>query len=190
MPKNAEITKKARESLSGRWWFAVGVLLLYYLITGGIANIPMATLIVGGPFVLGLTTFSLSFVRKEKKNELAQLFEGFKNFENSLVAYLLVLVFTLLWMLLFIIPGIIASISYSQTFYILADEKLTGKEAIEKSKKMMMGYKWKYFCLNLRFFGWTLLSLLSLGIGFIFLIPYIQMSQAIFYEELKANYKA
>lgn len=153
MIKNREITKKAREALTGRWWFAIGVMLLYYVIIGNASNIAIASIIIGGPFTLGLAIFSLSFVRKEKKNKLEQIFEGFKSFENSLVAYLLVMVFTLLWTLLLVIPGIVASISYSQTFYILAEEKITGKEAIEKSKEMMMGYKWKYFCLNLRFFG-------------------------------------
>jgi uncharacterized membrane protein len=96
--------------------------------------------------------------------------------------------FIVLWLLLLIIPGIIAAISYSMTFYILADDKsIKPMEAIDKSKKMMDGYKWKYFFLCLRFFGWALLCILTLGIGFLWLIPYINVSIAKFYDDVKEN---
>jgi uncharacterized membrane protein len=98
-------------------------------------------------------------------------------------------VFILLWMLLLIIPGIIAALSYSMTFYIIADdETMDAMEAIDKSKAMMDGYKWKYFCLALRFVGWALLCILTLGIGFFWLMPYMQVTNAKFYEDVKANY--
>jgi uncharacterized membrane protein len=98
-------------------------------------------------------------------------------------------VFIILWMLLLIIPGIIAALSYSMTFYIIADdETMDAMEAIDKSKAMMDGYKWKYFCLALRFVGWALLCLLTLGIGFFWLMPYMQVTNAKFYEDVKANY--
>jgi uncharacterized membrane protein len=100
----------------------------------------------------------------------------------------LMLVFTLLWMLLLIIPGIIAAISYSLTFYIIADDDtIKPMEAIDKSKQMMDGYKWKYFFLALRFLGWALLCILTLGIGFLWLIPYVQVTFAKFYDDVKAN---
>jgi uncharacterized membrane protein len=98
------------------------------------------------------------------------------------------ILFILLWTLLLIIPGIIAAISYSMTFYILADDNSIGAmDAIDKSKKMMDGYKWKYFCLGLRFLGWALLCILTLGIGFLWLMPYMQVSMAKFYDDVKAN---
>ena len=97
-------------------------------------------------------------------------------------------VFVFLWALLLIIPGIIAAIAYSQTFYILAEDDTIGSmDALRKSKEMMIGYKWKYFCLGLRFIGWALLCVLTLGIGFLWLSPYIQVSYAKFYEDLKTN---
>jgi len=96
------------------------------------------------------------------------------------------LLFTLLWSLLLIIPGIIASLSYSQTYYILADdEKISAREAIKKSKKIMMGNKWKYFVLGLSFLGWFILSIFTLGIGLIWLLPYMNISMAKFYEDVK-----
>ena len=99
------------------------------------------------------------------------------------------LLFTFLWTLLLIIPGIIAVLSYSMTFYILADDNSIGAmEAIDKSKKMMDGYKWKYFCLGLRFIGWSLLCILTLGIGFLWLLPYMQVSVVKFYDDIKENH--
>jgi uncharacterized membrane protein len=92
----------------------------------------------------------------------------------------------LLWLLLLIVPGIIAAISYSQTFFILAeDNTIRPSEAIEKSKKMMDGNKLKYFYLCLRFLGLGLLCILTLGIGFLWLAPYIQVTNAKFYDDIK-----
>jgi uncharacterized membrane protein len=67
------------------------------------------------------------------------------------------------------------------------DNSIKAMEAIDKSKKMMDGYKWKYFCLGLRFLGWALLCILTLGIGFLWLMPYMQVSMAKFYDDVKAN---
>jgi uncharacterized membrane protein len=121
---------------------------------------------------------------------IEQLFSGFNRFGTALAAYLLVTIFTFFWMLLLIVPGIIAAISYSQTFYIIADsQNIDPMDAIDKSKKMMQGYKWKYFCLYLRFIGWALLCILTLGIGYVWLLPYVQTSTAKFYDDLKANYE-
>lgn len=98
------------------------------------------------------------------------------------------ILFIVLWSFLLIIPGIIAAYGYSLIFFILADEPSIGiSEALKKSKAMMRGYKWKYFCLSFRFFGWVILSILSCGIGFLWLAPYMQVSFAKFYEDLKAG---
>jgi len=166
-------------------------MVVYFLIVMGLQMIPIAgpiaSLIITGPFALGLTIFSLSISRNQD-TQMEQIFKGFENFGTALSTYLLMLLFTLLWMLLLIIPGIIASISYSMAFYILADDNtIKPMEAIDKSKMMMEGYKWKYFCLGLRFLGWALLCILTLGIGFLWLMPYMQVSMAKFYEDVKAN---
>ena len=119
-------------------------------------------------------------------DKVENIFEGFQNFKSAVGAYLLMLLFIFLWMLLLIIPGIIAAFSYSMTFYILADDpSISPMDAIDKSKAMMKGKKWKYFLLNLRFLGWALLCLLTFGIGFLWLIPYIQVSIAKFYDDIK-----
>ena len=189
---NTELMQQARESLAGKWGQAIGVLVVYMLMMIAIQIIPMAgaiiSLLIGGPMAIGLATFSLALARNEDAN-INQLFEGFNKFGLALAAYFLMFVFIILWMLLLIIPGIIAAISYSMTFYIIADEEsMDAMEAIDKSKAMMDGYKWKYFCLGLRFLGWALLCVLTLGIGFLWLMPYMQVTNAKFYEDVKVNY--
>jgi uncharacterized membrane protein len=97
-------------------------------------------------------------------------------------------IFIILWTLLLIIPGIIMSLAYSMTFYILADNPdINPIDAIRKSREMMYGYKWKIFCLNLRFIGWGFLCIFTMGIGLLWLLPYMSVSFAKFYEEAKAN---
>ena len=189
---NTELMQQARESLAGKWGQAIGAFVVYMLIVIAVQLIPFAgpiiSLLIGGPMAIGLATYSLALARDEDAN-INQLFEGFNKFGLALAAYFLMLVFILLWMLLLIIPGIIAAFSYAMTFYIIADdESIDAMEAIDKSKAMMDGYKWKYFCLALRFVGWALLCILTLGIGFLWLVPYMQVSNAKFYEDVKANY--
>jgi uncharacterized membrane protein len=190
---NKDLMMQARESLSGRWGLAVGTFFVYGLIIMGMSSIPffggIISLLLGGAFALGIAIFNLAIARKENA-KLEMIFSGFKRFGEALGLYLLIGIFTFLWMLLLIIPGIIASISYSLAFFILAENPNIGvMEAINKSKKMMYGYKWKYFCLGLRFLGWVLLGILSLGIGFLWIAPYMSVSFAKFYEDVKANYE-
>jgi uncharacterized membrane protein len=84
------------------------------------------------------------------------------------------------------IPAMIAQFRYSQTYYLLCDVPDIGPlVAIQRSKQMMIGNKWKLFCLQLRFIGWALLCILTLGIGFLWLIPYMTVSISAFYDDVK-----
>ena len=169
--KNVVLMQMAKESLKEKWGLAIGTFVVYFLITIVLQIIPIvgpiASLIISGPLAIGLAVFSLSISRNQDA-KLGQLFQGFNNFGTALGAYLLMILYILLWTLLLVIPGIIAAISYSMTFYILADDNsITAMEAIDKSKKIMDGYKWKFLGLGFRFFGWALLCVLTLGIGFL-----------------------
>jgi len=145
-------------------------------------------LIAGGALMLGVVTFSLAIARK-KEADLKMLFYGFRYFDKALGLYLLRALFIFLWTLLLIIPGIIAALSYSLAFYIMSEDPTIGvKEAIDKSKKMMYGYKWKLFFLYCRFIGWILLGIISLGIGFLWIMPYMAISFAKFYDDVKVNF--
>jgi len=189
--ENTVLMKMARESLKGKWGLAVGAFFVVIAITAAIQSIPEAgallSLIIGGPFTLGMATFSLSLSR-DQEARFEQIFDGFRDFGKALGAYLLIILYVFLWLLLLIVPGIIAAISYSMTFYIMVDDPaIKATDAMDKSKQMMNGYKWKFFYLQLRFLGWALLCILTLGIGFLWLSPYYHVSIAKFYDDIKDN---
>ena len=189
--ENVILMRMAQESLKGKWGLAIGTFLVYILIVGATGSIPgigtIVSLLVSGSFALGAAKFSLSIARNQEAR-LEQLFDGFKNFGNVVATYLLMVLFIVLWTLLLIVPGIIAALSYSMTFYILADdESIDSMEALRRSKKMMDGYKLKYFYLGLRFLGLALLCILTLGIGFLWLFPYMYITSAKFYEDIKVQ---
>ncbi len=187
--ENKDLMTQAREALKGRWGLAIGVTVIYYLIVFAVQMIPKAggllSIVIGAPLAVGIAVFSLSIARKQEAR-ISQLFEPIKKFWTCLGTYLLAMIFILLWMLLLIIPGIMASFSYAMIYFILAeDDEIGPLEAITKSKEMMRGNRWKLFCLGLRFIGWGLLCLLTLGIGFLWLIPYFYVACAQFYDDLK-----
>jgi uncharacterized membrane protein len=185
---NKVLMAQARESLRGVWGLAIGTIAVYFIILLVIELIPfaggIAVLLITGSMQVGLNTFSLAISRKQNP-QFSQIFNGFNKFGVALGAYLLTIIFVLLWSLLLIIPGIIAAFSYAMTFYIIAEDDSIGPlEAIRKSKKIMQGNKWKLFCLGCRFIGWFILCLLTLGIGFLWLSPYAMVSYAKFYDDL------
>ncbi len=112
-----------------------------------------------------------------------------KNYWRKVLAMLWMQILVFLWSLLFVIPGIIKTFSYAMTPYILHDNpELTPTEAIHRSRMMMRGHKFDYFWLLLSFIGWVVLCIFTAGIGFLWLVPYMETSAAAFYEEVKADY--
>ncbi|MDD4122386.1 MAG: DUF975 family protein, partial [Eubacteriales bacterium] len=131
---------------------------------------------------LGYAMFCISLFRKRETSP-AEVLYGFERFVKSFGLYIVISLFIFLWALLLIIPGIIAAYRYSMSFYILADNPDMGiMEALNRSKIMMRGNKWKLFCLNLSFIGWAILCVLSFGVGFLWLIPYVEVSIIAFYD--------
>ena len=181
------IKKETRELLKDdRWNLVLGDLLVSAASGSSAAGVGV---VLTGPFQYGLTNFSLKSVRKEERNT-GDLFSGFSSmFGKSLGLFVLEFVYTLLWTLLFIIPGIIKSYSYSMAFYLLKDNPELGPdEAITRSRKLMKGHKWELFVLQLSFIGWILLSILTCGILAIFFVgPWMYLAQAKFYESIKEN---
>ena len=184
--------------LLGKWTEAVLFALVYFAITGVASNIPavgsiLALLIV--PIGYGWTKAYLTNRRTSDKKSfnIERLFDGFKDgqYGRVLGTMLLVGLYTILWLLLLIIPGIIKSLSYSLTEYILIDNpELSYNEAIELSMDMMNGHKMDLFVLYLTFIGWFLLCLLTLGIGFLWFTPYVAATEANFYEDVKREYES
>ena len=189
--ENQVLMQSARESLKGKWGLAIGGFLLYIVVYVLLQLIPfvgvVAPVIISGPFSLGMALFTLAISRNNQP-KIEQIFQGFETFGTAFLASLISGIIVLLFTLLLIIPGIIVAISYAMTFYIIADNPNIGAmDAINQSKKMMDGYKMKFFNLGLRFFGLGLLCILTLGIGFLWLVPYMQVTYAKFYEDLKGQ---
>ena len=143
--------------------------------------------VVGSVVGVGYAKFNLDLVDGQEAN-VSRLFGYFPWWKTAVVANLLQWVLILLWTLLFIIPGIVASYSYAMTGYILAeDPDLTASQAIQRSKEMMRGNRWRLFCLQLSFIGWIILCLFTFGIGNLFLNPYQTAADAAFYREISGT---
>ena len=199
MEKNAKFFREAAwAQLKGNWKPVVLFTLVYNLVVG-VAQLIGSTsdyvsilisLFLLIPLAYGFNIAFLGFKRTGEAVKIEQLFDGFKDYGRVVLTGLLSTIYILLWSLLFIIPGIIKSLSYSQTFYILKDyPELKNNAAIELSMAMMKGHKFDYFCLTLSFIGWIFLGILTLGIGFLWISPYMTTASAHFYEYVKEEYE-
>lgn len=188
MPRNTEIRRAARYALKGNWTQAVLATLVFTLVGAAAGSIPFAGLLVVCPLGFGFSLCFLRLVRGEDSDEMVgDQFKVFNQYGRYLGGSLLMALYVLLWCLLLIVPGIVKSYAYAMTPYILSDRPdLDADDCIHESRMMMKGYKWKLFCMDLSFIGWAILCLFTLGIGLLWLQPYIEASHAKFYEELKA----
>lgn len=190
MKLNSELRQAARNALAGQWVMAALATLVYSAISGFVAipALGIAAYILTLPIMYGFTVLFLKLFRNGDLN-IGSLFDGFQDYGRILGTVLLQVVYTFLWTLLLVVPGVVKWYSYSMTSYILLDEpELKNNAAIEKSMAMMEGHKMRLFLLDLSFIGWALLSsLFTFGIGFFFLQPYVATAHAAFYEDLKDN---
>ncbi len=189
---NRDLMAKARTSLKDQWGTGVAATVIYMGLSMAVGFVPFGWILgylIAGPLYLGFTVLFLSVIRS--RGEVGQLFSGFQQFGRATGTYLLMMLFILLWMLLLIVPGIIMSYAYMMTFYVLADDPSVGPmEALRRSKEMMRGHKWTLFCLYFRFLGWALLCLLTCGVGYLWLMPYMQAATAHFYEDVRPRKEA
>lgn len=213
MKTNSEIRKTARMALDGKWGTFVLLTLVLYVVSlftalpGQLSEaLVKADVMVGlgamlTSFGLVLTLLMLplswgyvvSLLRNHRGGsvEISNLFDGFRQYGRVWFTVFLTGLYTFLWTLLLIVPGIVKACSYGMTNYVLYDNpELSGDAAIERSMAMMEGHKMQFFLLGLSFIGWAILSLFTLCIGFLWLVPYVQASMAAFYEEVKAEYEA
>jgi uncharacterized membrane protein len=135
----------------------------------------------------GRRYFVKSVQYKDNKKCFRFGFDG-QNYSGIIKTMLLTEVYTFLWSLLLIIPGIVKGYSYSMVPYILADNPNIGvKKAIALSNEMTMGHKSDMFVLDLSFIGWYLLGIIALGIGVLFVLPYENATKAELYLVLREN---
>ena len=147
-------------------------------------------LLVLNVVALGFSNAFLKFMRSGDSHFTENTFKiAFSNYLHKVLGLFLMGLFIFFWSLLLVIPGIIKAFSYAMTPFILEDYPDMGcNDAIDLSRKMMKGHKLDLFILGLSFIGWFLLSILTLGIGFLWLMPYMASANAAFYEEVKAEY--
>ncbi|MBS5384422.1 MAG: DUF975 family protein [Acutalibacteraceae bacterium] len=190
---------------NARWWKMTLATIAIYLISGGFSiYVNIATVInrddpsttVGYsssiitllliPFTIAASGYYLNHIRGFNPEWKSLYKEGIDNYGSYLVTGVLVNVFTFLWSLLFVVPGIIKSLAYSQAKYVIHDNpRLKGKEAIEISKRMTNGFKGDLFSMYLSFIGWYILVGLTGGILSIYVTPYVETTAAMYYENLK-----
>lgn len=188
--KRAWATFRKSDTYGSRWG---GAILAFIIV--GILNSVLSGFIVGIlaalPLTMGLYAMYLNMY-KDNEWSVGDIFSSFRNgmdyYLNSFLLLFVNSIFIFLWSLLFVIPGIIKTFSYSMSPYILIDNPvMTAGEARRKSIEIMKGNKWKLFCLQFSFIGWILLSILTFGILFLWVIPAMEMSKIAFYKEISGN---
>lgn len=216
MRKNQEYKNIALASLKGNWASSVVatiVLMAFvYVIFGPfvvayqfalnhIPVNPVFAIVALATYVLGPTlvfmpldlgyTYAANRLYVEGDNRLAgnAFRDGFGRWGRNVWGMFLVGFFTFLWSLLLVVPGIVRFYSYSMTPYILIDNpELSANQAINLSRKMMKGHKFDLFFLQLSFIGWIFLSIFTLGIGLLWVVPYMMAAQAAFYQDVRKEY--
>ena len=195
--ENKLIMKEAQESLKGKWGISIAACLIVTIITilvsylgGYLINEEwggnILSLFIVPPLGVGIALFFLN-IYDGSKLEIKTIFNPFKEvWFNSVLAYFMMIVIIFIGSILLIIPGIIASLMFSQVLYIIAeDNKIDPYNALVKSKKMMEGNKRKLFKIILRILLLAIVCILTLGIGFIWLAPYQNAVYAKFYNTIK-----
>ena len=188
-----ELKAQAKAQLKGK----IGILILVTIIIGAISALAstlaifipfggiIVAIIVTPAFVLSTSRIYLMVVRGGTP-EAKDSFSGFDDFFSAFKVTFLVGIYTFLWSLLFIIPGIVKGYSYSMSMFVLADNKgMSARECIAESKKMTDGHKGELFVLDLSFIGWYLLSCLTCGIAMLYVAPLVSATHANAYEALK-----
>jgi uncharacterized membrane protein len=191
MIDRAVLKQDAKAQISGSVGTLIGCLLVSSLMLTFATVIPF----IGNVVVIGATSFAfarmhlrLSFGNPAKFDDL---FVGLKDLSvliNVTIANILVGLFTFLWSLLFVIPGMMKALSYSMTNFVLVDNPGIGAlEAIKESQRLMDGHKLELFILQLSFFPWYLLVTVTCGLATFYVTPYVQQTYANFYLTLKAG---
>ena len=180
-----ELKNRAKQSLTGNWGAAILGLVIYGAIVSLLSTTGVGSFVTG-LVSLGYISLYLSLLRGAKPTFEGSISAVTENIGTKFVSTLLVMLYTFLWSLLFIIPGIVKSYSYAMTPYILLDRpELSATDAIKESEKMMNGHKMELFILDLSFIGWILLSMLTCGVLVLYVEPYMMATKSAFYLELK-----
>lgn len=208
MMTNKEIRTQVKESLRNNWGEPVLATLVYFIIiaglTGGLTGLEslifrhgasstpgfssLISCLVSCPMAFGFLMMCLYLVRGYKDDCITTMFrKGFQPYGRNLCLMVLVNIFTALWTLLLIVPGIMMGLAYSMAPFIAHDHpEYDPMECIRESKRLMKGNKMKLFKMELGFIGWAVLSIFTLFIGMLWLEPAWLSCRAAFYEDIKS----
>ena len=194
------IKAEAKAKIKGNLWTIWKPMLVVALISGLCGGIcgaifdvesnaySMATSVVEFalmPLTVGLVYYMLKFTRGEQP-VVNDIFGFYKKFLPILAITLLVGFFTGLGFILLIIPGVIIALMLSMVYYVMADGNFDVFGVLKESKELMDGHKWEFFVFLLSFIGWILLVGVTFGIAAIYVMPYMQIAECIYYDKLKA----
>ena len=188
------IKANAKEALGHKifgenWMMALLACVVFGALIAAANVLPGAgPIILFGPLTYGMNYLFLKISRTKQPADLSDLFKGFTDdFGGTLLIGLMATIFSFLWGLLLVIPGIVKSFAYSMAYYIKADHPEYGwRECLDQSQAMMRGHKWKLFMLQLSFLGWLIVGALCFGIGTLWVSPYMETAKAEFYESIKS----
>ena len=184
LPNNTALMAGSSEALKTKWALAIGIYVVFYLCTAPlsswvtelntVSNVVLSVVFVAltASLYLGLAFFVLSLVRNEE-TRFGQLFDGFNTFVLNLLTRLLMLVIIVPAFMLLFVPGIIAALAFSMTWFLIADKKATGPwQALKMSMELVKGHKWQLFRLGMRilvipFFALIGVLLLVIGAGLV-----------------------
>ena len=190
-----EIKARAKDQLGNNlfcnaWLFAVLACFIFSVICSAAGSIivGIGAVIVTGPLSFGLNYLFLKQARDHQPMDLGDMFKGFSSdFGQNLLIGLMTAIFTALWSLLLIVPGIVKAYSYSMVYYIKADHpEYDWRQCIAESQAMMNGHKMDMFILDLSFIGWMIVGSLCLGVGTLWVSAYMEAARAHFYESIQS----
>lgn len=198
----ADLKNAAKEQLRGKWNYAVLVVFIYTVIVGVVSVvfyqlqsnemfspvpfINLLSILVTAPLMIGMIMYFFAIAGNAEQPEVTLMFQGFSYYGKSIGISLWTTLWVILWSLLFIVPGIIKAIAYSQAFYVIAENPdVKVVDALKTSIKMTNGNKGMIFVMYLSFIGWALIGALTLGIGYLWLGPYMTTTFCNMYLKLK-----
>ena len=166
---------------------ATAILIAYAVLGVVFFGSALLQVMVSGVMSVGLSRFNLDMIDFNPL-KIRTVFSGFNNLKVAIVSHLRVFLRIFIGTIFFVIPGIIASFTYSVLPYVIADNPdMTACEAMSECRHIMKGNRWKLFCLSMSFFGWYLVGFLTLGVGLLWVMPYHNAAIAVFYREAKRN---
>ena len=196
-----ELKLQAKESLRGRWFKIILIILFttillssknyvqsYYQLRGlefsfKITNpLNIINILIAGFISTGLCKYLLNFINPMVDEDFGDIFSYGKYFFKLFGLYILITVLTFIGLFLLIVPGVILIYAYSQSYYIMAENpELSITECMKKSRHLMDGHKGELFLLHISFIGWGILAILTAGVGFLWLTPYMKVTETYYY---------